>query len=82
MKIKNSWDSITFRDNNKGKVLDTCLLQKANLGWLWHQRLTHVGMRNPNKLKSVCVWGGGHILRLTDVVFERNRPYRAYQARK
>jgi hypothetical protein len=29
---------------------DRCLITKANMGWLWHRRLTHVGMRNLHKL--------------------------------
>jgi hypothetical protein len=30
--------------------LDRCLIIKTNVGWLWHRRLTHVGMRNLHKL--------------------------------
>jgi hypothetical protein len=30
--------------------LDRCLITKTNMGWLWHRRLTHVGMRNLHKL--------------------------------
>jgi hypothetical protein len=30
--------------------LDRCLIVKINMGWLWHRRLTHVGMRNLHKL--------------------------------
>jgi hypothetical protein len=26
--------------------LDSCLLAKTNVGWLWHCRLAHVGMKN------------------------------------
>jgi hypothetical protein len=28
----------------------TCLVAKYDLGWLWHHRLTYVGMRNLAKL--------------------------------
>jgi hypothetical protein len=37
--------------------LDKCLIAKKNMGWLWHHRLAHVGMRNLHKLKK-----DGHIL--------------------
>jgi hypothetical protein len=30
--------------------LDRCLITKTNMGWLWHRRLVHVGMRNLHKL--------------------------------
>jgi hypothetical protein len=30
--------------------LDRCIIAKAKMGWLWHRRLTHVGMRNLHKL--------------------------------
>jgi hypothetical protein len=30
--------------------LDRCLIAKTNMGWLWHRRLGHVGMRNLHKL--------------------------------
>jgi hypothetical protein len=30
--------------------LDRCLIAKTNMGWLWHKRLAHVGMRNLHKL--------------------------------
>jgi hypothetical protein len=26
--------------------LDACLIAKANMGWLWHRHLAHVGMKN------------------------------------
>jgi hypothetical protein len=29
---------------------DKCLIAKINMGWLWHHRLAHVGMRNLHKL--------------------------------
>jgi hypothetical protein len=37
-----------FTDNNA--ELDTCLIAKTNMGWLWHRRLAHVGMKNLHKL--------------------------------
>jgi hypothetical protein len=30
--------------------LDRCLIAKTNMGWLWHRRLAHLGMRNLHKL--------------------------------
>ena len=47
---------------------ETCLVAKSDLGWLWHRRLALVGMRNLAKLQK-----NEHILRLTNVVFEKDR---------
>jgi hypothetical protein len=30
--------------------LDACLIAKTSMGWLWHRRLAHVGMKNLHKL--------------------------------
>jgi hypothetical protein len=30
--------------------LDACLIDKTNMGWLWHRCLAHVGMKNLHKL--------------------------------
>jgi hypothetical protein len=57
--------------------LDACLIAKTNMGWLWHRRLAHVGMKNLHKLLK-----GEHVLGLTDVCFEKDRPCAAYQAGK
>jgi transposase InsO family protein len=57
--------------------VDKCLIAKTNMGLLWHRRLAHVGMRNLHKLQK-----DGYILGLTNIVFEKDRPYRACQARK
>ncbi len=46
----------------------TCLMAKADKGWLWHRRLAHVGMRNLQDLLK-----GNHILGLTNVSFEKDR---------
>jgi hypothetical protein len=32
---------VDFNDNNA--ELDTCLIAKTNMGWIWHRRLAHVG---------------------------------------
>jgi hypothetical protein len=39
---------VDFTDNNV--ELDTCLIAKTNMGWLWHRRLAHVGMKSLHKL--------------------------------
>ena len=58
--------SIAFKGHMIGKLslvdfssdkakLETCLVAKSSMGWLWHRRLAHVGMRNLHKLQK-----GGH----------------------
>jgi hypothetical protein len=64
---------VDFNDNNV--ELDTCLIAKTNMGWLWHRWLAHVGMKNLHKLLK-----GEHILGLSNVHFEKDRIYSAYQA--
>jgi hypothetical protein len=39
---------VDFTDNNA--ELNNCLIAKTNMGWLWHRRLAHVGMKNLHKL--------------------------------
>ena len=79
---------VAFTGHLKGKVClvdfskekiepKTCLVAKSDMGWLWHCRLAHVGMRNLDKLQK-----GGHILGLTNVVFEKDRLCSACQAGK
>jgi hypothetical protein len=86
--IRRSDDSITFKGVLKGNLylvdfsqekaqLDTCLVAKSSLGWLWHHRLAHVGIKNLNKLLKE-----DHILGLTYVSFEKDRVYSACQAGK
>jgi hypothetical protein len=57
--------------------VDACLIAKTNMGWLWHRRPAHVGMKNLHKLLK-----GEHVLRLTNVYFEKDRPCAACQAGK
>jgi transposase InsO family protein len=57
--------------------LDAYLIAKTNMDWLWHHRLAHVGMKNFHKLLK-----GEHVLGLTDVCFEKDRPCAACQAGK
>jgi hypothetical protein len=86
--IRRSDGSVAFKGVHKGKLylvnfsqekaqLDTCLVGKSSLGWLWHRRLAHVGMRNLNKLLK-----GRHILGLTNVSFEKDYICSACQAGK
>jgi hypothetical protein len=86
--FRRSDGSLSFRGVLDGKLylvdftkenadLDACLIAKANLGWLWHHRLAHVGMKNLHKLLK-----GEHVLGLTNVYFEKDRPCAAYQAGK
>jgi transposase InsO family protein len=65
-------------DFSKEEVdLDACLIAKTSMGWLWHHRLAHVGMKNLHKLLK-----GEHVLGLTNVCFEKDRPCVACQAGK
>jgi hypothetical protein len=86
--FKRSNSSFAFRGILRGKLylmdfvpeevkLYKCLIAKRNMGWLWHRRLAHVGMRILHKLQS-----DGHILELTNIVFEKDRPCGACQAEK
>jgi transposase InsO family protein len=66
---------VDFNDNNA--ELDTCLIAKTNMGWLWHRRLAHDGIKNLHKLLK-----GEHILGLTNVHFEKHMIYSACQEGK
>jgi transposase InsO family protein len=77
-------DSIAFKGVLEGQLylidfnqaeLDTCLISKTNMGWLWHRRLAHVGMKNLHKFLK-----GEHILGLTNVHFEKDMVCSACQA--
>jgi hypothetical protein len=86
--LRRSDDSIAFKgvldgqlylvDFNGNKAeLDTCLIAKTNMGWLWHRQLAHVGIKNLHKLLK-----GEHILGLTNVHFEKDMICSACQAGK
>jgi transposase InsO family protein len=84
--FRRSDESIAFKGVLEGQLylvdfnqaeLDTCLIAKTNMGWLWHRRLAHVGMKNLHKLLK-----GEHILGLTNVHFEKDRVCSACQAGK
>jgi hypothetical protein len=55
----------------------TCLFSKTLLGWLWHRRITHIGMSNLKKAHK-----RGMITGLKDVTFDKNKLCSACQARK
>ena len=57
--------------------LQTCLMAKASMSWLWHRRLAHVGMWQLDKLVKTELISGIKNLR-----FEKNKPCSACQARK
>jgi transposase InsO family protein len=57
--------------------LDACLIAKTIMGWLWHRRLAHVGMKNLHKLLKE-----EHVIGLTNVTFEKDRPCATCQAGK
>jgi hypothetical protein len=48
--------------------LDACLIAKTSMGWLWHRRLAHVGMKNLHKLLK-----GEHVLIRTNQCLLRER---------
>jgi hypothetical protein len=44
-------DKLYLVDFSKEEAdLDACLIAKTSMGWLWHRRLAHVGMKNLHKL--------------------------------
>jgi hypothetical protein len=82
--FRRSDGSFAFKGDLRGKLylvdfipeeveLDRCLIAKTSMGWLWHRRLAHVGMRNLHKVKK-----DGHILGLTNIIFEKDRPCGAF----
>jgi hypothetical protein len=84
--FRRSDGSLAFKGVLDGKLylvdflnadLDACLIAKTNMGWLWHHRLAHVGMKNLHKLLK-----GDHVLGLTDVCFEKDRPCATCQVGK
>jgi transposase InsO family protein len=88
MILRREDSSIAFTGRLKGKLYlidfttsrvapETCLVAKSDMGWLWHRRLAHVGMRNLAKLQK-----DNHIIGLTNVMFEKNKICSACQAGK
>ena len=69
--------SILVDFNASEAKLSTCLFTKSSMGWLWHRRLGHVGMKQLNRLVKHDLVKG-----LKDVVFENDRLCSFCQARK
>ena len=46
--------------------LSICLFTKSSMGWLWHRRLGHIGIKQLNRLVKHDLVRG-----LKDVVFEK-----------
>jgi hypothetical protein len=76
--FRRSDDFFIFKGVLKGKLylvdfipedveLDRCQIAKTNMGWLWHRKLTYVGMGNLHKLQK-----DDHILGLTNIIFEKD----------
>jgi hypothetical protein len=62
-------DKLYLVDFAKEKAgLDACLIAKTSMGWLWHRRLAHVGMKNLHKLLK-----GEHVLDLVQLVKQVNK---------
>jgi hypothetical protein len=55
----------------------TCLFSKTSLEWLWHRRITHIGMSNLKKAHK-----RGMITGLKDVTFDKNKLCSVCQAGK
>jgi transposase InsO family protein len=71
-------DKLYLVDFSRENVdLDACLIAKTNMGWLWHHLLAHVGIKNLHKLLKE-----DHVLGLTDVCFEKDKPCATCQAGK
>ena len=65
-------------DFNASKAqLSTCLFTNSSMGWLWHRRLGHVGMKQLNRLVTHDLVRG-----LKDVVYEKDKLCSACQAGK
>jgi hypothetical protein len=86
--FKRSDGSLAFKGVLDGKLylvdftkengdLDACLIAKTILGLLWHRSLAHVGIKNLHKILKA-----EHVLGLTDVCFEKDKPCAACQAGK
>ena len=71
------YENLYLVDFNASEAkLSTCLFTKSSMGWLWHRRLGHVGMKQLNRLvKHNFVRG------LKDVVFEKDKLCSSCQAR-
>ena len=66
---------VDFQDQEA--AIPCCLTVKTEVGWLWHRRLGHVGMRNLKKLSKE-----NHVLGINEVSFDKDKPCSACQAGK
>jgi len=57
--------------------LTTCLFSKSSMGWLWHRRFAHVGMKQLNQLLKYEL-----VVGLKNVKFEKDKLCSACQAGK
>jgi hypothetical protein len=57
--------------------LSTCLFTKSSIGWLWHRMLSHIGMKQLNRLIKNDL-----VRDLKDVTFEKDKLCSACQAGK
>ena len=57
--------------------LTTCLFSQSSMGWLWHRRLAHVGMKQLNRLLKYDL-----VVGLKNVKFENDKLCSACQAGK
>jgi hypothetical protein len=67
---------LVYFSSNEAK-LTTCLFSKCSLGWLWHGRLGHVGIKQLNQLTKHDLVRG-----LKDVKFGKNKLCSSCQAEK
>jgi hypothetical protein len=48
------YENLYLVDFNASKTqLSICLFTKSRMGWLWHRRLDHVGIKQLNRLISI-----------------------------
>ena len=71
------YENLYLVDFNASEALSTCLFTKSSMGWLWHRRLGHVGMKQLTRLVKHDLVRG-----LKDVAFEKDKLCRSYQASK
>ena len=69
------YENLYLVDFNASEAqLSTCLFTKPSMGWLWHRRLGHIGMKQLNRLVKPDLVRG-----LKDV-FEKDKLCSSYQA--
>jgi hypothetical protein len=72
------YENLYLVDFNASETqLSTCLITKSSIGWLWHRRLGHVGIKQLNKFVKHDLIRG-----LKDVTFEKDKLCSTCQAEK